>query len=113
MKTNFRELVLLVTMFIAGALSCWIWLLIKQQDQNLANPCYYEHIKSLHYDQNSTGRFVFCASKEMQKIMNSKMEIKYYFKHLPKDANFTSEEQIIIDKAKRIIDDELLPNGNK
>lgn len=113
MKTNFRELTLLITMFIAGILACWIGLLIKQQNQNLEDPCYYEHIKSLRRDQNSSGRFAYCANIQIYRISDAKSWIKYYFKNLPEDTNFTSDEQIVVNRAKKIINDEFIENEQK
>ncbi|MBP3224553.1 MAG: hypothetical protein J6M14_04515 [Campylobacter sp.] len=111
MKTNFRELTLLTTMFIAGILVCWIGLLIKQQNRNLENPRYYEYIKNLQYDQNYSGRFAYCANIQIDRISDAKSWIKYYFKHLPKEANFTSQEQIVVDKVKKILDDEIIKDS--
>ncbi|MBP3224172.1 MAG: hypothetical protein J6M14_02560 [Campylobacter sp.] len=102
---KFKILLLLVIIFLFGFFSHEMWF-IKQSQKD---PCYYEYIKNLQNDQNYSGRFVFCANRLMQ---NSEIELKYYFRHLPKEANFTSQEQIVVDKVKKILDNENL-KGSK
>lgn len=106
MKTKFRELVLLVTMYIAGALMCWTVLVIQQLNRDLEDPCHFEHIKGLSNDQNASGRFVYCTDRQLQKTSYSKDEIRYYFRYLDKNIKFSPDEQKIVDEAKKVIGDD-------
>ncbi|MDA3049519.1 hypothetical protein OFO03_03980 [Campylobacter sp. JMF_02 ED1] len=73
------------------------------------DPCYrYNYMDNMRLDSNYSQVFVYCANRELNRTKNM---LDFYFRILPKDANFTSQEQIVVDKVKKIINDEFIENN--
>ncbi|MDA3046124.1 hypothetical protein OFO10_03020 [Campylobacter sp. VBCF_06 NA8] len=74
------------------------------------DPCYrYNYMDNMRLDSNYSQVFVYCANRELNGTKNM---LNFYFRNLPKEANFTSQEQIVVDKVKKIINDEFIENNN-
>ncbi|MDA3062271.1 MULTISPECIES: hypothetical protein [unclassified Campylobacter] len=73
------------------------------------DPCYrYNYMDNMRLDSNYSQVFVYCANRALNRTKNM---LDFYFRILPKDANFTSQEQIVVDKVKKIINDEFIENN--
>ena len=97
MKNSFQQAFLTLVTLIAGGLMYWALDYRFSQDAERKDPCYYAYFKV--YDNNKS-RFAYCINKELRRASASASQIKYYLKFLPKDINFTSEEEYVIEKGK-------------
>nr|WP_314380709.1 hypothetical protein [uncultured Campylobacter sp.] len=94
MKNSFQQAFLTLVTLIAGGLMYWALDYRFSQDAERKDPCYYAYFKV--YDNNKS-RFAYCINKELRRAAS---QIKYYLKFLPKDINFTSEEEHVIEKGR-------------
>ncbi|MDA3042786.1 MULTISPECIES: hypothetical protein [unclassified Campylobacter] len=110
MKAGIRDFLFVIIGFLiciivfGGANSISYQVAIKE------DPCYqYNYMDNMRLDSNYSQVFVYCANRELNRTKNM---LDFYFRILPKDANFTSQEQIVVDKVKKIINDEFIENNN-
>ena len=90
---------------MVGFLVCEI--LIQWRLHPRKDPCYYEYIKNLRNDKNASTRFAYCVNRSIE---TTRYNLKGYFRYLPRDINFTADEQKIVDKARKILNDEFDDN---
>ena len=111
MKINMRDFLFVIIGFLICVIVFGGIQNINYQTMVKNDPCYrYNYMDSMRLDKNYSQIFVHCVNRELNGTKNM---LDFYFRILPKDANFTSQEQSVVDKAKKIINDEFVENEKK
>lgn len=109
MKANFRDLLFVIIGFLVCIIVFGGIQNINYQVGVKNDPCYrYNYMDSMKFDKNYSQIFTHCVKKELNATKNI---LDFYFRILPKDANFTPEEQVVVDKVKKILNDEFLKDS--